>query len=630
MPSSDERSPSAEDTDWTASQLLVFRRLTRGRDLHASIRDGADTAPPSLEGLPILALGEGASVVDRVPPERLLLGERLGQGGMGTVHVARQAALDRDVAVKRPREDAPPRMWTALVREARITGRLEHPNILPIHGLGLDERGLPVLVMKRVAGARWSELIADANHPAWASWVEREEWLVDRHVRVLLEVCKAVAFAHGQGIAHRDIKPDNVMIGRHGEVYLLDWGIAAPLGHPIGAPVGTPAYMAPEMIDATSLCAVTMDVYMLGACLRDAIRGAVRRADGGAAREREPINPWVLPDVGPDVPHDLAEICRRALAISPMDRLPDVGALRAALLGYLRHQASRQLARAATAELSRLIALLDGGASDVVALNRAFAAASFGLRQALNSWPNNAEARAALGTGLRAMAEHGLRREDPDGVEVLAAELRALGEDTEALDASVAAARERLAARHGVLALADVQRFQRERNGWLLFLAVATLLSYGYSLIIQRWPETTWPVMLWSMPSFVLLIGGVAWLKRRTILGSAVNRRVVAVVLLVCVGSSIHRVLAWASGRETMQMTLLVELFAIACSLTVAGTMHRYIMAAALPFWVILPVAWLVPGMEGPSMALSLPLGALVAAGWWTLDRRRQERPARP
>src|SRR4030095_4918251 len=91
----------------------------------------------------------------------------LGEGGMGRVHLARQRSLDRDVAVKTLKPDAPERARNALLAEATVTGALEHPGIIPVHALGIDERGRPVLVMKRVEGTDWSQLIHEPDHPAW-------------------------------------------------------------------------------------------------------------------------------------------------------------------------------------------------------------------------------------------------------------------------------------------------------------------------------------------------------------------------------------------------------------------------------------------------------------------------------
>ena len=101
---------------------------------------------------------------------------------------------------------------------------LEHPNILPIHSLGCDGSGSPMLVMRRVQGVAWSQLLLDSSHPMWKSYSGTDR--LDFHLDVMLQVCKAMSYAHSRGIIHRDLKPENVMIGEIGEVYVFDWGIA--------------------------------------------------------------------------------------------------------------------------------------------------------------------------------------------------------------------------------------------------------------------------------------------------------------------------------------------------------------------------------------------------------------------
>ena len=141
-------------------------------------------------------------------------GEELGRGGMGVVRAAIQRSLGRQVAVKAPMaEDPPAHVVRALLQEAFVTGILDHPNVLPIHDVVFDARGRPQIVMKRVEGQPWAAL---ARKPAeiLASFGAADplEW----NLGVFLQVCNAVAYAHDRGILHRDLKLDNVMIGRFG------------------------------------------------------------------------------------------------------------------------------------------------------------------------------------------------------------------------------------------------------------------------------------------------------------------------------------------------------------------------------------------------------------------------------
>jgi hypothetical protein len=205
----------------------------------------------------------------------------LGDGGMGQVLAARQRSLARLVALKRVRPaHATSETEAALLDEGRITGGLEHPNIVPVHALGRDDVGNPVLVMKRIEGTSWRALLDDDAHPAWAPLLAAHGDRTSAHLEVLMRVADAAHFAHARGVVHRDIKPENVMVGSFGEVYLVDWGIAVRVGRTVADGDGafrirgTPAYMAPEMIggDPARVDART-DVYLLGGVLHVILTG---------------------------------------------------------------------------------------------------------------------------------------------------------------------------------------------------------------------------------------------------------------------------------------------------------------------------------------------------------------------
>jgi eukaryotic-like serine/threonine-protein kinase len=212
----------------------------------------------------------------------------LGRGGMGTVYLARDTVLDREVALKiveRTSDDA---------NEARILARLEHPGIVPVHDFGELPDGRRFYAMKRVRGDRLDR------------WMASGRELADR-LGVFLRVCDAVAFAHAHGVVHRDLKPENVMVGEFGEVLVLDWGIATEWQRADGRwqIAGTAEYMAPEQVrgDAVDHRA---DVFALGAML-EAIA---------------------------DTPPVLA-IARKARSDDPAARYPDVRALAADINRFL-------------------------------------------------------------------------------------------------------------------------------------------------------------------------------------------------------------------------------------------------------------------------------------------------------
>ena len=178
-----------------------------------------------------------------------------GRGGMGTVYVARDAVLDRDVAVKvLDLADAKGSRAARLQREAAILARLDHPAIVPIHDRGTLTDGRAFYVMKLVRGTRFDQFAAHASMP--------------ERLNAFARVLDAVAFAHAHGVVHRDLKPENVMVGTFGEVYVMDWGVAQDRGDDMeAAVVGTPGFMPPEQEEPRARVDARADIFALGAML---------------------------------------------------------------------------------------------------------------------------------------------------------------------------------------------------------------------------------------------------------------------------------------------------------------------------------------------------------------------------
>ncbi|MEO7133426.1 MAG: serine/threonine-protein kinase [Vicinamibacterales bacterium] len=185
-----------------------------------------------------------------------------GHGGMGTVYVARDHVLDRDVAVKvLDLADHAGSQAARLRREAHILGRLDHPGIVPVHDAGALHDGRAFYVMKLVTGGRLDDLI-------------RGTLPLANRLSVFDRILDAVAFAHAHGVVHRDLKPENVMVGRFGEVYVMDWGVAQDRGVDAEpAVVGTPGFMPPEQAQGSGVDH-RADVFALGALLEHMIGAA--------------------------------------------------------------------------------------------------------------------------------------------------------------------------------------------------------------------------------------------------------------------------------------------------------------------------------------------------------------------
>jgi serine/threonine protein kinase len=232
------------------------------------------------------ALAHLASVTDRpaVPGGRYEILGRLGQGGMGTVYQARDHRLGREVALKALSAPWLDGSGDQLLREAQVLAALEHPGIVPVHDVGRLEDGRAFYTMRLVRGRRLDKVRAE--NPALGDLL-----------RTFYRVCETVAYAHANGILHRDIKPHNIMLGPFGEALLMDWGVATLLGGAMGiagteAGVGTRGYMAPEQAAGKGAQVdERTDVYALGAVLCFLLEGrapAALRSIAAKAMAPEP------------------------------------------------------------------------------------------------------------------------------------------------------------------------------------------------------------------------------------------------------------------------------------------------------------------------------------------------------
>ena len=300
----------------------------------------------------------------------------LGRGGMGVVYEAWDPELERAVAIKvladarRPSAEA----LEQLTEEGRVTARLEHPGIVPLYDMGHQPDVGLFLVMRRVEGRSLAQLLHDlrSGEPATAA-----AWSLRRLLSAFVQICHAVAFAHDAGYLHRDIKPHNVMLGRFGEVLLLDWGVASlPLGpgrrvdvdSPTfggsaptldGTSVGTPGYMSPEQARGQrGLVDVRSDVFALGATLYEllTLHGAFDGIDTAARTFQLMQGPPLPPRVrAPDrqIPEEIANVAMRALHPERERRTPTVAALAAAVEAFLEGSRRREAARGHLKEAER-------------------------------------------------------------------------------------------------------------------------------------------------------------------------------------------------------------------------------------------------------------------------------------
>jgi len=309
-----------------------------------------------------------------------IVDQEIGRGGTGVVELAHQTVLKRTVALKRLSMPHDEQGFRALVREAQITSRLQHPGIVPIHAIVEDQDLGPIVVMKRLDGITWTEKLR-----ASASSTDLRE-----HIRIAIGVCFALEYAHSKGVLHLDVKPDNIVVGKFGEVWLVDWGIAfdqnldAPRTHALG----TPAYMAPEMVDPTQFpITERSDVYLVAACLFEAL--FEEPPHQGPDTESSMIAAFESVDfpedsVGPQT--EIINLVRAALAPDPSDRPPNIASLRNRLESVLEHEDSERL-------VTEILRALHGSTSspDLRTLETQLGAA-------LSLWPQSPRGLAALST----------------------------------------------------------------------------------------------------------------------------------------------------------------------------------------------------------------------------------------
>jgi serine/threonine protein kinase/formylglycine-generating enzyme required for sulfatase activity len=270
------------------------------------------------------------------------------QGGLGQVSVALDEELGREVALKEIQERHADHAESRarFLREAEVTGKLEHPGVVPVYGLGSYTDGRPFYAMRFIRGDSLKEAIErfhqaeQRGRPAGEGLLELRQ-LLGR----FLDVCNAIAYAHSRGVLHRDLKPGNVLLGRYGETLVVDWGLAKVTGKvevgtaegclrtsfsgeaamtQAGKALGTPAYMSPEQaLGQLDQLGPASDVYSLGATLYCLLTGRPPAEDQDLGMLLQKVAKGELPpprQVNARVPAALEAVCLKAMALRPADR----------------------------------------------------------------------------------------------------------------------------------------------------------------------------------------------------------------------------------------------------------------------------------------------------------------------
>jgi serine/threonine-protein kinase len=318
-----------------------------------------------------------AEGVEQLWSGRLRPGEEIGRGAMGYVLRATDTMLRRDLALKvspAPRDQLSREQLTRFVEEAQITAQLEHPNVVPVHDIGLDPEGRVYFSMKIIRGQSLETIFAkrNENDPETIA-----EFGLRRLLDVFLQACQAVEYAHARGVIHRDLKPANIMVGDFGEVLVMDWGVAKLIGQPdrasipppeagsdetprksvhppppevtsvragreglrtqLGTVIGTPAYMSPEQANGQSVDERT-DVYALGVILYEILAGVLPfdhedpRVILTKVMTERPDPPSV---VNPGTPLALENLTMRLLEKDPAQRTLTIRQIRVHVQDYI-------------------------------------------------------------------------------------------------------------------------------------------------------------------------------------------------------------------------------------------------------------------------------------------------------
>ena len=353
-------------------------------------------------------------VSEETPETPYEFAEEISRGGMGIVYKGKQTKLQREIAIKKIKGESDAAAREKFVSESLVTAYLDHPNIVPVYDLNETSREEIFLAMKFVRGTEWKDLIQPRDEQQQILARKYDE---EAHLRILLNVCNAVAYAHSKYIVHNDLKPSNIMVGEFGEVLVMDWGIAVNISaedtqrrglrrEAINAPLGTPNYMPWELAEGRGdNIGVWTDVYLLGGILYHILMKKPPHG-GGMVSSLFAAVTGKLPEFSADIPRELQEICHKAMAKNIEERYHSVAHFQQSIEAYLQHKESIFIADNAQKILdSRHEVSADK-------LYRNFSQAIAGFEQALQLWKKNKDAAKGLEEARLQYATTALARGD--------------------------------------------------------------------------------------------------------------------------------------------------------------------------------------------------------------------------
>jgi len=385
---------NAPDDALVAEAMALLRSTTNDdATLAGDASGGRERVQSTATGDLLAKLGKAP----KLDVDRFALETEVGKGGMGAVVRIHDRLLNRRLAMKvlleraAPRDDEEKRLANQLLgrflEEAQVTSQLDHPGVAPVHELGLDATGKVYFTMRLVKGRTASDVFADA-------FAGHEQWPLTRALEVVLKVCDTMAYAHDKGVLHRDLKPSNVMVGRFGEVYVMDWGLTKVLGqqdrHDLriakdpgtgaskiesarrrdaetdtassvvsmdGQQLGTPSYMPPEQARSEDLD-VRADVYAIGAMMYELLTGRAPYVTPGVRQPAYRIlndvvegAPKRIEQIQKGVPAELVAIVEKAMARDRGERFANVTELANDLRAFLAQRVVKAYRTGALVEM---------------------------------------------------------------------------------------------------------------------------------------------------------------------------------------------------------------------------------------------------------------------------------------
>jgi|GEM_PF-4675626 len=336
----------------------------------------------------------------------------LGIGGMGTVYLAEQKYPFRNVAVKQA-HNASTKAQATIFQEAMIAGALEHPAIVPIYEVQHNKLHGPEIIMKRIEGQTFLELIEEKQ--GTKGWIQRA-------FHICISICQALEYVHSKRILHRDIKPENIMLGRFGEVYLLDWGLAVPMDKAEHLPkgiCGSLQYMPPEMLlGDPSILDERTDIFLLGATLYEAITGEAKYSGTLMEDIKEKIRSCKEKFIHSENGEMIGAIINKACARNPNDRYHSMHEFRTELEQFLERREAVVLRKMADQERKKLE---EGFEKQLPAklLFPHFHRARFAYERALEIWKEDIVSQKGLFHLLMTAIQFHLSRNELDVVEQL-------------------------------------------------------------------------------------------------------------------------------------------------------------------------------------------------------------------